>query len=67
MNKLLSMAATKLGFLEQRAQENRSDASDTGRSITSYLLASAEQSCDYLKEGIRRIAQVGLGSLTKTY
>ena len=57
INKLLSMCASKLGFLELRAQEERSDEMDTGRGITNYLVESIENSIEYLKEGVRRKAQ----------
>ena len=57
VNKLLSIAAQKLKFLELRAQEMRADASDIGRSITTYLCESSAMSVAYLQEGVRRIAK----------
>ena len=62
VNKLLSMVATKLSFIELREQENRADSSDVARSITTYLMSYQDYSCTYLKEGVRRIAQAWVES-----
>jgi len=62
VNKLLSIVATKLSFLELREQENRADSTDIARSITTYLISCQDYSANYLKEGVRRIAQTWVES-----
>ena len=62
VNKLLSIVATKLSFIDLREQENRADSSDTSRSITRYLMSCPNYSATYLKEGVRRIAQAWVES-----
>ena len=62
MNKLLSIVATKLSFIELREQEHRAGSSDTSRSITTYLMSCQNYSSTYLKEGVRRIAQAWVES-----
>ena len=49
-------------MIELREQEMRGGSSDVGRSITTYLMGAACQSSQYLKEGVRRIAQAWVES-----
>jgi len=56
-NKLWSMSATKLSFLEFRTQEARGSQIDIGRDLTNYLQNSCDQSLEYLKVGVERRAK----------
>ena len=62
VNKLLSIVATKLAFIELREQEMRADKTDVARSITTYLMSCQDNSSTYLKEEVRRIAQAWVES-----
>ena len=57
LNKLLSMAATKLGMIEFRQQTQRAADNDTGRDLTNYLVGCIEESVSYLVCGVVRRAK----------